>query len=92
MADIKANQIAKSIDNNYFVEIFILNALQIANKQVQLANTPSDPLKVTIDAVGGTSQKNPEDFIVTGDIVDWDGRGLETILTVGETIRVIYIL
>lgn len=92
MADFSSKSSVSSIDDNYQVEFFNLSATDIANKQVTLAQVPVDPEKVSVDPIGGPSQAYLTDFIVTGNVLDWSGRGLETALVSGDVIRVIYIL
>jgi len=81
-----------SIDSNYYVDIFTLDATQAANKEVTLSTTPSNANKVTLDLIGGTSQFKGTDFDVVGDKVTWNGLSLEAVLAVGDRIRIIYII
>lgn len=79
-----------SIDNAYIVEVIVLTAGEATAKAITLSNTPSDPNKVTLDLIGGTSQQFGLDFTVSGAILSWDGFALETVLTIGDKLRVIF--
>ena len=81
-----------SIDLSFFVDIFILTSAQIANKQVTLTTSPSDATKTILDGIGGVPQDYGIDFTVVGNVLSWNGLGLETILQVGEKIRVTYVI
>lgn len=81
-----------TIDNNYAVEIVTLTATEALNKQIQLQLPPTDVNKVTLDLIGGTSQVFGVDFNVSGDILSWNGFSLETVLTAGDKIRLIYVI
>jgi len=81
-----------SINANFFVEIHILDLADITAKQISLVHTPTDANKVLIDPVGGTTQENLVDFTVVGNIIDWDGKGMETALEVGQTLRITYVI
>lgn len=92
MAIIKAGSIASTIDNNYFVEIFNIGPAELSAGQVVLANTPTTPEKTLVTPSNGPDQKYNTDFIVTGNIVDWNGRGIETALSVGDTLIITYVI
>lgn len=79
-----------TIADKYIVEPRTLTALEAANKEITLDNTPPDPTKVTLDIVSGTSQEYGTDYTVAGDVLSWDGLGLDVTLHEGDKIRVIY--
>ena len=81
-----------SIDSNFFVEIFLLNATDVSNKFIELQVEPTETDKVLIDVVSGTTQTAPVDFSITGKIVDWAGRGMETGVIIGTILRVTYVI
>jgi hypothetical protein len=79
-----------TIQDNIFWELRELTALEVSNKSLSLDNLPAGPDKVTLDVVGGTSQKPGVDFIVIGDTISWEGLGLEPDLTEGDFLRIGY--
>jgi len=85
LADIKARRIG----DNQVVEEIQLDSSDITAKEVQLTNTP-DPTKIVVHIVSGTTQTSQVDYIVVGDKINWDGRGMETILSDGERLVVSY--
>ena len=81
-----------TIEQNFFIEIRELTLAEETSKSLQLTHTPAGDDKVTFDLIGGTPQSDPDDFIVTGDVVSWNGKTLETVLEEGDKIRLIYII
>jgi hypothetical protein len=81
-----------TIEQNFFIEIRTLTTSEATNKELTLANPPAANNKVTFDLVGGTPQSDPDDFVVVGDTISWDGKTLETVLETGDRIRLIYII
>lgn len=79
-----------SIDNAYIVEVRILTLAEATAKEITLTQTPTDPAKVTLDLIGGTSQQVGQDFSVSGDVLSWNGLALETVLEEGDKLRIIY--
>lgn len=77
-------------NGSYFKQEVTINSTQILNKEVILDSEPSFPEQVTVLPVSGTPQKYTTDFIVSANILSWNGRGLETILEIGDTLVIIY--
>ena len=73
-----------------FLDYFTLDAADITNKFVTLTTQPTTVEKSLVDVVRGCTQKYGTDFIVAGDVLSWDGLGLETGLVLGDTLRVHY--
>lgn len=71
-------------------ETFVLTSVEIASKQITLANEPLFPFTVSLLPVGGIHQINGIDFQVTGAVVSWSGLGLDNFLEVGDTLIVQY--
>ena len=82
----------ETIAGNYFVEPHIISAGEALAKAITLLHPPAKPLETVVDVVGGTSQVYGLDFIVTGNVLSWNGYGMETIISSGNRIRVNYIL
>lgn len=76
--------------NNQVVDNHTMSAGEITAKQFTLPSTPAVATKVVIDVRGGTSQIYGVDFIVTGDVVDFDGYGLDGQLIAGSIVRSVY--
>ena len=71
------------------IEISVTST-DIANKYITLPYPPFNPLKVTLDVIGGTAQKQFVDYIITSNILSWNAMGLETILSVNDGLRIVY--
>lgn len=72
------------------VEYYELDLTDELNKFVTLSNTPSQPSKVILDVIGGTSQEFSVDFTVSGDQLSWNGLGLDGFLVSGDKLRIYY--
>jgi hypothetical protein len=68
----------------------ILTQQHLDNKQIVLAITPSVPGAVTLVPDEGIPQVNGKDFEVTGNILSWEGLGLEGFLELGELLIIQY--
>lgn len=79
-----------TIEDNYIVEQIILTATDELNKNTSLSYLPASPEKVTLDVIGGTSQRRNFDYEVLGQVLNWDGFSLETSLSEGDELRAIY--
>jgi hypothetical protein len=72
------------------VEYVTLNATQITNAQITLANMPIDSTKVTLDIISGSAQIYSVDFTVTNNVLSWSGKSLQALLEVGDSCRITY--
>lgn len=81
---------ANSIASKYIVENRTLTTLEATNMQLTLDNTPPQNLKVSLDIVSGVTQEYGTDYIVNGNILSWSGLALETVLSAGDKLRIIY--
>jgi hypothetical protein len=59
-------------------------------KQLTLAATPLTPAKVLVDYISGCAQSYSVDFTVSGATLDWNGLGLDGVLTAGDELRIVY--
>jgi hypothetical protein len=82
--------VGSSSQGNIKVENVLLTSLDITNKQITLSQTPLNPLEVVLDIPSGITQAYGLDFIVSANVLDWDGYGLETILSQNDRLRIIY--
>ena len=65
-----------------------VTATAISDKQITL---PAIPVSVVLlDVVGGTSQRQNVDFIVTGMVLSWAGLSLELLLAAGDYLSIYY--
>jgi len=93
MAQAQRKTIApSSISGNYYVYPVVLNATDIVNKLIVLPVAPTDPADVTLSVKHGPIQYAPEDFIVIGDELSWDGRALELDLVIGDKLQVQFVI
>lgn len=73
------------------VEYRTLSAGESSAKQLTLLAAPNDALKVMVDLIGGGAQEYAIDFSVAGAILNWNGLGLDGIITTGDKLRVFYL-
>lgn len=83
-------KVSSSIADNYIVEQITLTAQEALDMEAVLSFTPAGPEKVTLDVIGGTSQKQGLDYEVIGNKINWNGKSLETALEENDELRVIY--
>jgi len=77
------------------VETLTLDATDISNAYIDLAQTPASTSGVVVVPIGGILQENNEDYNIitdgsTAKRVAWGGLGLEDLLESGEKISVSY--
>ncbi len=60
----------------------------IDNKFVTLNNTPSTPENVRLEIVGGIQQLYSIDYVVGGNILSWNGLGLDGFLQVDDLLLI----
>lgn len=76
--------------SGYWTDNFVLTLAQHAARAVNLDYTPLDPSKVELVPYGGPEQRSTVDFVVTGNVLSWDGLALELLLDVGSAFSVRY--
>lgn len=81
-----------TIDPRYRVERFTVDSTILSDKYVTLVDTPTTADKVKVSVNNGPEQVYGPDFIVNSDRVEWDGRGIETGLVLGNVLIVTYVL
>lgn len=72
------------------VEYHTISSGEATAKQFTLSATPLSGAKVLVDIIGGVSQQYSADFIISGNIFDWSGLGLDGLLTTGDVVRLHY--
>jgi hypothetical protein len=70
------------------VFIYELKAIDITRKFITIPISPFSPSTVRMNIIGGIEQLNGVDFVVTGNIVSWDGLGLDDFLEVGDILLI----
>jgi hypothetical protein len=76
---------------NVIVEYFTLDQNHIDNAQIQLQFAPSIPDQTVFDIISNGPQFYSDDFIVTGNILSWEDKPIDGILSIGDRIRVQYV-
>jgi len=75
-------------------EPITLDATDITNKYVVLDAAPTDKEKTQAFVVGGNPQEYGADFEITADDggkrFSWSGLGLESLLTIGDKLVIVY--
>ena len=79
-----------SIGSEYKVDKRTLSALEISNKSITLDEIPTDTTDARMVVIGGIEQEYGIDFTIAGDVLSWNGLGLDGLLAVGDKIVVIY--
>lgn len=69
--------IGSNVGSSVAPEVIPVTDLDITNKYVTLRTSPLNPDAVKLDMVGGIPQINGVDFRVNGNILSWDGLGLD---------------
>jgi hypothetical protein len=72
----------------FLEEYYTIHDMNIIQGGVDLNYTPIGNIAVNI--VHGPAQVYETDFIVIGDFISWEGRGLGSVISSGDVIRVIY--
>lgn len=71
-------------------EFRTLSSIEAAAKSLTLAQTPSIPGEILVDAIGGSAQEWAVDYTVSGAVLSWSGLGLDGVLATGDKLRVFY--
>jgi hypothetical protein len=72
------------------VEVITLVLGDLSSKFVELANTPFIASDVTLSIGGAPGQTYGDDFVVTGNILSWNGLALDGILVAGDKFTISY--
>ena len=76
---------------NYFPEaVRAITAGELAAKQITLAGTPTDANKTRLFIQGGPTQVYGDDFTVSGNVLTWNGLGLDGIIEENDKIFITY--
>ena len=73
------------------VQEITLTSGDASAKFVTLAFAPLFPDDVLVDTIHGCGQKLNIDFIVSGNTINWNGFGLDTLLAAGDVLRITYL-
>lgn len=73
------------------VEYRTLSGGEAAAKQLTLSATPLSASKVMVDLIGGSAQEYSVDYTVSGSVLDWNGLGLDGVLSTGDKLRINYL-
>lgn len=73
------------------VEYRTLTGGEITAKQLTLSATPMSASKVMVDLIGGSAQEYSVDYTVSGSTLDWNGLGLDGLLSAGDKLRINYL-
>lgn len=75
----------------FTTEFRTLTVGEAAAKALTLANIPDTATEVVVMPVGGSTQFYGVDYTVFGNILDWNGLGLDTIgLVAGDELVILY--
>lgn len=73
------------------VEYRTLTGGEAAAKSLTLSATPASASKVMVDLIGGSAQEYSVDYTVSGTTLDWNGLGLDGVLSAGDKLRINYL-
>lgn len=82
--------IGSNVGSSVGPEIIPITDLDITNKYITLKKAPLNPDAVVLDIVGGIPQINGVDFRVDGNILSWDGLGLDNFIDNTDVLIVQY--
>jgi hypothetical protein len=74
----------------YILDRIEITQQDMTNKYVTLSQTPSIPNNVILDMEGGIRQSNGIDYIVMGNILSWDGLGLDGFIDETDVLSIQY--
>jgi hypothetical protein len=74
----------------YVVEYFTLDSVQVDNAAVVLAHLPTSEIDVTFDVIGLGALVLGDDYVVSGGVISWGGKELHGIFSPGDKIRITY--
>lgn len=72
------------------VDYVTITALMITNKQLTLLNTPAISVNTKVDVIGGSAQYYGVDFTVSGNVLSWNGLGLDGEIIENDVLRIGY--
>lgn len=73
------------------VEYRTLTAGEIAAKELVLDQTPVAGTEILVDIKGGSTAFYADDFVVTGNLLQWATLGLDGLLVAGDKLRIGYV-
>lgn len=72
------------------VDWITLEALQIGTKSVVLTYPPKQVDVILLSPIGGGIQEYDADFVVTGNVLSWSGKPIESVLEIGDKLFILY--
>ena len=77
--------------NNYVVHYHDLTSTDMTNGYITLPSSPAVPSMVICDVVAGVPQRYAVDFVITNNNrLNWNGLRLQTQMSVGSELRIMY--
>jgi hypothetical protein len=77
-------------NSGFIVERIELTNKNIEDKSITLTNSPLVPSSVILTPEGGIPQINGVDFMIIGNILSWNGLGLDNFLDISDVLIVQY--
>lgn len=74
--------------NSYIVNNRTVSLAEETAKQLTLTATPTNSNEVIVQIVDGVNLRNGSDYIITGNIMDWNGYGLDGVLEAGDQLTI----
>lgn len=74
--------------SGFILYTVIVTQQNLDDKSLTLPHTPISPESVSITFVNGTSQVNGIDYTVSGNVVSWDGMGLDNFIELNDVLIV----
>jgi len=81
-----ASPIVSAGTNNVIYHTF--TGGEVVAKQFTLPSEPTEPSKLLVDVVGGTTLKYGVDFTITTDVFGWSGLTLDGVVASGDVFRI----
>lgn len=79
-----------TVAGEWKVEYHTITLAELTAKQFTMTEAPTDASNTLVDILQGSSQQYSVDFNIAGDILNWNGLGMDGIVNVGDVIRLAY--
>ena len=79
-----------ALANTLHQQFYEITPTDVLNKFITLEYIPTNPLKVDVVIYGGIHQRSNIDFLVTGNILSWNGLALESLIEANHFLNITY--
>lgn len=79
-----------TVAGEWKVEYHTVTVAEHTAKQFTMTETPTDANNTLVDILQGSSQQYSVDFTIAGNVLNWNGLGMDGIINIGDVIRLAY--